>query len=181
MISFTVPGQELYDEIEEKVYVEDDSYLEFEHSLKSLSIWEHKYKRSFLESVRNSNLSTEEAIDYYSMMCINDDIEPEYLIRNPSILVELKSYMSDPHTATTIKSSGGSGNRMVMSSEVIYAFMSNGQIPYTCDTWNLNNLLKVIDVLGVLNSPKKEVPVSDIYTDNAKLNEQRRAAFNSKG
>ena len=177
MISFYIPGEEAFDETTEEIIETDSVELNFEHSLKSISIWEAKYKRSFLMNGPSEELET---LDYLSMMCTNADISPIYLKMHPEIIIGLDEYIKDPHTATVVKTDNSSTNNMVMTSEVIYAYMANGQIPFSCDEWNINNLLKVISVLGALNGPKKSKSMTDIYEENRRLNQESRAKLKSK-
>lgn len=176
MISFIV-NKENYDEETNKVSSEVKE-LKFEHSLKSISLWEAKYKKPFL--VDDPARTKEEVLDYICMMCFNYDISIEDL--DNSIIAEINDYLKDPHSATVIyDASNDSNSRRIMTSEVLYAYMANGQIPFSCDEWNINNLLKLIGVLNLLNGPKKEMSQSEIYEQNRRLNRERREKMKSKG
>ncbi len=176
MISFVVT-KETYDEATKKV-ISEVRELKFEHSLKSISIWEAKYKKPFL--VDDPDRTREQVLDYICMMCFNYDITTDDLDNN--IISEINDYLKDPHSATVINdTSNDSNSRRIMTSEVLYAYMANGQIPFSCDEWNIYNLLKLIGVLNHLNGPKKEKSQSEIYEENRRLNRERREKFKSKG
>lgn len=178
MLYIYISSEEVYNEDTCKIEYTKPVELEFEHSLKSISLWEAKYKRPYLKDNDKTNY---ESLDYFAMMCVNYDLDADYVRNHPYIISELQEYIDDPHTATVIRSRNTSGRGMVMTSEVIYAYMANGNIPFSCDTWNIYNLLKVVEVVGSLNAPKEKMSHTEAMEEQARINAMNRERFNSKG
>lgn len=171
----TIAAEELYDE-RTQTFIPGKEYT-FEHSLLSLTEWEHKYGKPFLAE---SNKSPEEIQDYMVMMCTNPKFTTKDL--TPKIIEELGNYLSNYKSATVITPPKNDGNsRTIMTSEVIYAYMANAGLWLKCETWNLNRLLLQISTINQLNSPGEKLEVEDIQKTNAEINAMRRAKLNSKG
>lgn len=171
----TIVADELYNERTNE-FIPGKSYT-FEHSLVTITKWEHKYGKPFL---LDGNKTPEEIQDYMVMMCRNRSFKQSDL--TPKIVNELGKYMSNYKTATDIKAPKNDGNsRTIMTSEVIYAYMSNAGLWKECENWNLNRLLTQIATINMLNSPKEEIPKEEVQMTNAEINARRRAAMNSKG
>lgn len=164
----TIPSQTLFDEENEKFIDTEEKSLRFCHSLYAISLWESKYKRPFLTKEEKT---TEEIKDYYLMMCL-DDIS--YSDLTPEVLQTLTDYMGQEFSATVINSTNDSNSRRIMTSEVMYAYMANAQIPSEFDMWNISRLLKLLGVIGELNSPPKQKPQNEVYAENRELNKQRK-------
>lgn len=181
MLELTVEG-ELYDESENEFITVGPRTIRFEHSLLSLSKWESKWEKPFLDP--SSNKTTEQSIDYIRCMAIDPISDAELGIIITEHLEEIREYISSKQTATTISSLGGntSGRRSVLTSEVIYYMMFSCGIPADpCERWHLNRLLTLIEVFGVKNSPKKKMPKSDVSRMYREMNAKRRAETGSKG
>ena len=175
MLEIYIPEREYYDTQSGEFTKVDDVVLHFEHSLLSLTEWEMKYRKPFLATEKKS---TEEYLDYIRMMCL-EELKDEYL--SNELVTHAIQYMQDTPTATKLSTDNDSNSRRIMTSEVLYAYMANGQIPFSCDEWNIYNLLKLIGVLNYLNGPKKERSQSEIYEENRRLNRERREKMKSKG
>ena len=175
MLEIYIPEREYYDTQSGEFTKVDDVVLHFEHSLLSLTEWEMKYRKPFLATEKKS---TEEYLDYIRMMCL-EELKDEYL--SNELVTHAIQYMQDTPTATKLSTDNDSNSRRIMTSEVLYAYMANGQIPFSCDEWNIYNLLKLIGVLNYLNGPKKERSQSEIYEENRRLNRDRREKLKSKG
>lgn len=179
MLTITIPGRELYNEsIGEFLYI-NDTKLELEHSLISLSKWESKWNKPFLT---NKEKTEKEMRDYIRCMVLNKTFDDTTLLGLTSKnMKDIQDYIQAPMTATTIKNTHGRKNNEVVTSELIYCWMINLGIPFECQKWHLNRLLTLIEVCGIKQQPGKKMSTKDIMSNNAQLNAARRAAMNSKG
>ena len=181
MLQIAIPiSPEGWDEEREEFVQAEETTLELEHSLVSLSKWESKWNKPFLSK---TGMSSEEILDYIKFMTLTPDVDPlVYGKLTPENYEQINQYISAPMTATTFSSDKNSrGGREVVTSELIYYWMISLQIPFECQHWHLNRLLTLIRVCNVKNAPPKKQSKGDIMRRNAALNAQRRAKLNSKG
>lgn len=179
MLTIVVPGYELYDEENNEFIYQDDVKLQLEHSLVSISKWESKWCKPFLDK---KSKTPDEIIDYVRCMTITKDVDDdvyERLTRNN--VMDINEYLEAPMTATTFAKDNGSPNREIITSELIYYWMISYNIPINCQFWHINRLLTLIKVFNVKNSPPKKMSKQEIYARNRELNRQRRQQLNSNG
>ncbi len=169
-----------WDEEKEEFIEPEIRTLQLEHSLVSLSRWESKWHTSFLAK---KELTVEETIDYIKCMTLTKGVCPDIYsyITNRHINI-VQDYISDSMTATTFgKSSTGTRNRDIITSEIIYYWMIRFGIPFECQKWHLNRLLTLIRVCNVKSQPVKKKSLGEIMRNNAALNAERRKQLNTKG
>lgn len=187
MLKITIPAREWYDEEKEEFLYSKEHKLQLEHSLISISKWESKWEKPFLEPRPDSpGKSLEETIDYARCMCLNPNVDPEvFLELTNENIQEINQYINAKMTATWFTEYGskqiGPGNIKVITSEVIYAWMVQYGIPAEYQKWHLNRLLTLIRVLNNMNGEQQKMSKNDILKRNAALNAARRKKFNSKG
>lgn len=175
MLTIKVEDQELYDQEANQFITVIGGTFHFEHSLRAMSKWEEKYEKPFLVERHDP----EELKDYFCMMCLDDGFSQPLL--TDDVIAKLNDYVAAKHTATRITSRDGPNNGSVQTTEVIYASMAMAQVPFDCDTWNINRLLMVLSVIAERSNPPKKMSRGEILQQNADLNRQRRAALKSKG
>ena len=169
---------ELYDEatnsfLPEKIY-------HFEHTLLSISNWEMVFKKPFpfISGLPVDNPA--EIVAYIPMMNLDSHFNIDDL--TSSDIEKIFAYLNEKPTATTINSSGDGGGRRILTSEVIYAYMANAQVPFSCETWNIHRLLTLLGVIGELNNPnKKKRSAEEVARMQAELNQKRRAEMGTSG
>jgi hypothetical protein len=180
MFKKTLPATERFDDMRNIFVKREETVIELEHSLLSVSKWEEHYKKPFLTEAEKSD---EEELYYILCMDTRGDLTFE-TVRTLSIseLREIKAYIEDSHTATTFtnRDRQSRGRNEIMTSEVIYYTMIALEIPFECETWNLNRLFTLIRVCSIKNNPKK-MGMKDILKSNHSLNAARRAAMGSRG
>lgn len=187
VLDIFVPGQEYWDNVNEKFINTNDTVLHLKHSLISLTKWEQKYKRLFLTEGPNT---TEETIYYIKCMTMNrepiDDLVYESITTDD--LQKVIKYIKDPMTATRNipklpKKDDEEPEKL--SSELIYCYMTLLNIPFDCEKWHLSNLLVLIELASYKNTPKDDKvnkrSSAAIMKDYAALNRRNRARFNTKG
>lgn len=176
MLYLTINEQELYDESKNIFYKTKKYNIALEHSLVSLSKWESKYKKPFI----NSEKKHHEILDYIIMMTITQNI-PSYIYNalSESDFKKITNYIQDPMTATTIAKSNGSNNEIV-TAEVLYYYMIRFNIPFECQKWHLNRLLTLINVCAAKENPVKRSH-SDFIAERNRLNQDRLRKLNTKG
>lgn len=173
MFKIFVPGGEFYDEsINEFIEVKPQS-LQLEHSLLSISRWESKWNRSFLD---NGPKTEEEKLSYIQDMTITKDVNPfVYKILSDKQRKQIEAYCKLPMTATTItRRNPTKSKKQIITSELIYYWMISFGIPFECEKWHINRLLMLIEVCSIKNNSKKETPQEAAARTKA-LNAQRRA------
>lgn len=176
MLELTINKKELYDE-ESETFIqlkEGEKVVQLEYSLLAISKWESKWKVPFF----NRKLTSEEMEYFIHCMNMGAPININLLIVED--FEAILEYINDPYTATTViadTSTRGS----VITSEVIYASMAARQIPFTCETWNINRLFKVIEVYDASTKEPRKMSQSEIIEQNRALNAERRKKYKSKG
>lgn len=180
MLKIIVPGQELYDQKNNKFITKKDQELKLEHSLLSISKWEAKWKKPFL--VSKPEKTKEEILDYIKCMStvpVNDDSVFYRLTKENMELIN--AYIQDPMTATWFNDSKTKNSREIVTSEVIYAQMIGLGIPIEFEKWHINRLTTLIRVCDIKFNKGTKMSKKEIYKSNKELNEARRKKMNSKG
>ena len=174
MLHITIPEQEWFNEDTNMFKTVPERHFVMEHSLLSISEWEYKYKRPFLNE--KNVMSPEELLDYICMMCIPMVIDKTQIYGlTKQNLEDIRSYMENKPTATTYNKQSGPPSREIITSELIYCWMIQEQIPFEAQTWNIHRLLTLINVVAIKNQPPKKMSQADTMKRHASLNQARRA------
>lgn len=187
MLEIKVESKELYDENKEEFIKIPGVTLFLEHSLLSISKWESKWHKPFLQT--SNELTKEEIIDYIKCMTISPgNIDPNiYYFLSQENVNDIIAYIKNPMTATWFKKEENKPkSREIITSELVYYWMVALQIPFECQKWHINRLLTLIQICNVKNEEsmsknKNKMSKRDLMSRNAALNAQRRAKLNSKG
>lgn len=179
MHKLTIRKGEWFDESrQEFISLDHDVILNLEHSLISLSRWESKWKKSFLSTEEKTR---EENLDYFRCMTLTTNVNPDiYYLIDPISFNQVNTYINDPMTATTF-SDDKRGGKQIITSEIIYYWMTCYNIPFECEKWHLSRLLALIRVCATKNAPEKKMSAKEIMNRNRSLNKARRAQLHSKG
>lgn len=186
MLTVKIPPDEIYDERTNKFISVKGSTLQLEHSLVSISKWEAKWHKIFLDE--NVKKTEEEALDYIRCMTLTQNVDPMvYYIIKADVMKQINDYIKNPMTATTFNeaqlkkmSMGKPKQNEKMSSELIYYWMVAAEIPFECQKWHLNRLLTLIRICGIKSEPPKKMSKSEIADKYRNTNAVRRAAAASK-
>ena len=181
MLKITIPKTEMFDEKKNEFVYTKGQTLALEHSLVSISKWEAKWHKPYLSKTPKTR---EEVLDYIRCMTLTQNVDPAVYNCIPrSELEKIDEYIKDPMTATWFSNEENMKGRQgrIVTSELLYYWMTAYQIPFECQKWHLNRLITLIRVCDEENKPKKKLSKNQLLARNAKLNKARRAALRSKG
>ena len=181
MLSINIKSRELFDERTSEFITVKGGTLKLEHSLVSISKWESKWKIPFLSKKKKTNVQID---DYIRCMSVNGDPDP---ILIASISSEDKNriidYIEEKQTATWFSNLDDKRNTQsdVITSELIYYWMIEYQIPHEYEKWHLSRLLTLIEICNRKNSTPKKMSQAEIMARNKALNAERKAKLHSRG
>jgi hypothetical protein len=180
MLIITVPGEQVFNEATMEFGTKGDVILELEHSLASLSKWESKFEKPFLESV---NKTPEELVAYIEMMIISPSFPDDVVSRlSEDNVTAINNYINAKMTATWFSDDARTrSNGEIVTAELIYYWMIGFKINWEAQHWHLNRLFTLIRVCGAKQEKPKKMSKSDIAARNRKLNEERRARLGTSG
>lgn len=181
MLEITIPKTELYDSKNNRFVNIEEQTLRLEHSLVSLSKWESKWHKPFLSD--RYETTYEETLDYIKCMTITQNVKPEvYNAITAQHVEQIKNYINSQMTATYFSHEPkGTINGEEITSELIYYWMSELNIPWESQKWHLSRLIALIKIFNVKRQPEQKRSESDMWADYEALNKARREKLNSKG
>lgn len=182
MLRIIVPGETVFNEATNEFGTHNDTALELEHSLVSLSKWESKFEKPFLEG---ADKTPEELVGYIMEMVLTPDVPPETLGRLSQDNVKaINEYINAKMTATwfsdTSRSRAGSE---IVTAELIYYWMIAFKINWEAQHWHLNRLFTLIRVCSMKQEDPKKSRASraEMLARNRKLNEERKKKLGTSG
>jgi hypothetical protein len=183
MLTITTSETELYDEESNIFTILRPFQLRMEHSLVSISKWESKMFRPFLSK---QVMTQEEVLLYIQCMTITQNVpDLVWTVISDANYKEIQAYIDCPMSGTTFPSStktvSPASSKETPSSELIYYWMIQYNIPFECQTWHLNRLLTLIKVCDFKNRTTKKRRPTDIANDFRALNAARRQELGTKG
>ena len=175
MLEIELPEREMFNEQTNEFVTIKQQTLQLEHSLLSLSKWESKWKKPFLDAEDHTR---EETLDYIRCMTINSHVDPivyEYIPFDK--YMQIKEYIADTHTATRIydRRPHKGGVKETTTSELIYYWMIYFGIPFECQKWHLNRLLTLIRICGIKGT-NETMSKNAVLEQNRMLNAMRRGS-----
>ena len=178
MLRITIAGGTIFNERTNKFKDIKGQTIELEHSLISISKWESKWKKPFISKKEKT---VEEIIDYVRCMCLTQNVDSRVFNNlSEENVKEIRAYIEDPMTATTLPKDGKQGKE-VITSELIYYCMIACNIPIEFQKWHLNRLMTLIRVCEIKNSPQKKMSRKEILARNKALNDARRKKLGTTG
>lgn len=180
MYKLIVEDKEIYDEATGQFVYPKRHTFRLEHSLISISKWESKWHKPFL---KDELKTPEEELDYVRCMAI--DQEPDDYTLHSLTRKQVKDiflYVNDSMTATWFNERNKRPpSRKIITSELIYYWMTELNIPFSCEKWHLNRLLTLIKICDIEKSPKKKMSKRDQMAERKSLNAARRQKYHTKG
>lgn len=183
-----IKGGKEWDDNLERFVERPELNLSIEHSLISISEWESKWHKPFLDEKQKT---IEESLDYILCTIISPKLTIEDIKKFPKETIkEIDEYINDPMSATTFQDRRNNvingKKKEIITSEQVYYWMIAYNIPFECRKWHFNRLMNLIKICGIemeKQNPKSKnkMSKSDILANNKRLNEARRNAWHTKG
>lgn len=174
-----IPGKSYWDPVKEEFVSSKPVTLQLKHSLLSISKWEAIHLKPFLTKEQRTQ---EETLDYFRCMTLTQNVNPlVYYALTEENLNEISNYIECPMTATVINNMNKKQNRKIVTAEVIYYWMTELNIPFSCEKWHFNRLMTLIQVCSLEKQPPKKMSKKQTYQSYAALNAARRAKLGSSG
>lgn len=180
MLTITIKELDTFDEEKQEFDTHPEVILNLEHSLISLSKWESKHQKPFLSF---NKISTDEILSYIQMMIIDSEVDPKTIYRcTEEMLVTIQQYIDSPQSATTFGDlPARRGPSEVITSELIYYWMTAFQIPFEAQHWHLNRLFALVRICNMKNAPPQKMSKAEVAQRNRSLNAQRKKEFGTSG
>ena len=180
MLVITVGATDSYDESAGTFVTNGGFELQLEHSLVSLSKWESEFEKPFLGK---GEKTPEETLAYIGYMVLTPNPPGDFLEKlSQENLEAINTYIERKMTATWFSDQPGSPkSREVITSELVYYWMTVFDIPFECETWHLNRLFTLIRICNVKQSKPKKMSRSEVAARNRELNAQRKAQLGTRG
>ena len=154
--------------------------LNFEHSLISLSKWEEITKKAFFGKEEKTS---EESALYIKCMLLTKNVPDEVLNRlTRDDVTAINEYVNDKRSATWFREDPKSKpSSEIVTSELIYYWLIQFQIPFSVETWHLNRLMTLVKIAGIKQTKTKPMSKAEQMKEYRRLNAERRAATGSSG
>lgn len=179
MLKIRVPDGEFFNNHLQEFRTVKGQTIQLEHSLISLSRWESKWKKPFLDGKEKTR---DESIDYIRCMSLTKGVDPLLYASIPGALLnKIFEYVYSQRTATTFKNTRGGGSKEVVTSELIYFWMIYHGVPIECEKWHLSRLLALIRICDIKQGPQQKMSRNDIFSQNRSLNAARKRNLRTSG
>lgn len=174
MLKIEIPEKELFNEDTSEFYYIKPCVLRLEHSLLSISKWESKWKKAFINPI-SSDKTQEEVMDYIRCMTTNKDVDPlVYKVLTNEDYEKIYKYIEDPMTATEITTFNPHISKKKITSEEIYHWMVTFKVPFECEKWHINRLFALLEICAIKSQNGKKMSQAEIMKQNMELNEKRK-------
>lgn len=179
-IKVCVPECELFDSKSQEFITTKGATLILEHSLISISKWEEKWQVPFIEgpNPKSRNKTDEQWLDYFRCMTISPkQVDPNVYRAIPAPeLKRILEYIRSERTASYVSEEPKKGSNEQITSELIYFWMINYNVPYEFQQWHLSRLLMLIRICQRKTTPPKKQSMAERSLANARISAQRRSA-----
>src|SRR3954467_10439098 len=161
MLTLVVGATEVYDEKDGTFTAQGGVEFQLEHSLVSLSKWESEFEKPFLGKGAKT---PEETLAYIAHMVLTPNPPGDFLqILSKENLESINAYIDRKMTATWFSEQpGGPRSSEVITSELIYYWLTVFQIPFECENWHLNRLFTLIRICNVKQAKPKKMTRAEV-------------------
>lgn len=182
MLTIRVESQEVFDATTRRFKKTPELVLELEHSLVSISKWESRYEKAFLGKKPKTK---EETLAYILDMVVTPkDVDYSVLAYlSKDHYDQIQDYIQRSASATHFAEFGSNNTRPseTVTSELIYYWMIQNNVPQEYERWHLNRLFTLLRICASRNAPKKRVSSSEIMARNSRINAERREQYGTSG
>lgn len=180
MLQLTILGDEFFNEQTNEFFNVGDITIELEHSLLSVSKWESRYEKPFLGLGEKTN---EDILGYIRCMFTTPKFDEKVFDRfSQENLDQVNDYINSKQTGTTFGAMPErKGQGEIITSELIYYWMIEFNIPFSCETWHINKLFALIRVCNIKKSKPKKMTRAEITSRNQQINAERKARLGTSG
>ena len=157
-----------------------ETLVELEHSLHAISKWEEIHEVPFLK--KDEERAPDLSIDYVRCMVVGD-LPPDFLKRlTPEQIKAAYDYLAEKRSATWFREDlHQRPSRQIITSEVVYAWMTELRIPFETQYWNFNRLMNLVKILSERQSPPKKVSKQQQMDEIRRINAERKARLGTTG
>lgn len=151
-----------------------------EHSLVSVHKWEAKYEKPFFGK---EDKTPDQTYDYIEFMNLDDFLPPEFKDRlTPEMIMKINDYINSKQSATWFREDQAArGRAETVTAELIYYWMIQFQIPSEYRFWHLNQLMILIKICGVKQTPPKKMNKAAQMEEMRRLNAERLKSMGTTG
>ena len=184
MIVIHVPALEYFNEKTETFEQHPAQRYKLEHSLLSISKWESKWHKPFIQQDQTKAKTLAEELDYIRCMAVGEPPDEKTLYAIPvDELQRVSDYINDSMTATWFneKKNRPRQERRQITSEIIYYWMIRHSIPFECEKWHLNRLLTLIRVCNIEAGEKQKMDKKEAMAQRKAVNAARKRKYNTRG
>lgn len=144
-----------------------------------MSKWESKYQIAFQGRTAKS---PEQMVDYFQMMLVTRKVDRTLVYRlSPAQQKELTNYINSSQTATSVPKEKSTGIGETMTSELIYYWMAELNIPFQpTDSWHLSRCITLVQLTAFKKQPPKKRRPQDVMSDWRKDNENNKRILGIK-
>jgi hypothetical protein len=180
MLRIRVGGTEAFDDATQSFVGQGGTILDLEHSLLSMSKWEAIFEKPFLGK---EDKTAEEVVTYIRCMCVDPNVPPEVFQQlSEDNIKDINRHIESKESATWINEPPGPPTtRQAITSELIYYWMTQFQIPFEAERWHLNRLFTLIRICNIKQAKPKKMSRAEIAARNRELNAQRKRELNTTG
>lgn len=179
MLKITIPSREAFNEQTQTFVQYNEITICLEHSLVSISKWESKWHKPFLDDKKKTR---QENLDYIKCMTITQNVPDEaYLFLTKENKRQITEYINDTRTATWFtenKFAPKKKTNEMITSELVYYWMISYGIPMEAEKWHFNRLLTLIRIFSIKESTDNKMSKKDTLRHYAALNAARRKGHN---
>lgn len=176
MLKIVIPAREAFDERTQTFINCPSTTLVLEHSLVSVSKWEAKWHKPYLDD--SYKKTRQQDLDYIKCMTITQNVPDEvYLMLTRENRKAISDYINDSNTATFFNSNKRTTPKRSnekITSELIYYWMFSYGIPIEAQKWHLNRLFTLIRIFGIKGDSGNKMSKQDTLKQYAAIKAARR-------